>query len=76
VVDGAILEAALELISHAFGCRSDGPIHNPADEVPVRELSLRERELATAIQERRQVSIESAEDCVRWLRTQDPRFAA
>ena len=68
MVDGALLEGALELISHAFGFRSDGSIQTPADEMPARELSTRERELATAIQERRQVSIETAEDCVRWLR--------
>ena len=74
MVDGELLEGALELLSHAFGLRSDSTVRNPADEAPVRDLSPHERELAVAIQERRQVSIETAEDCVRWLRTQDPRF--
>jgi hypothetical protein len=75
---GEFIEGALELIGHAFGRISDAPVESnvpdqpPVDETGAPELSPREQALATAIQERRNVSAETAESLVRWIRAQAP----
>lgn len=75
VIDFDIVFEALEMIFEAFGHFPDKPVPTPSSGSTDGPLSPQERELAKALLARRpDVSKETAESLVRWLRTQPLRF--
>ena len=70
MVADAAIEAVLELLSSIFDGQPGSSAGTPDAQTEAPPLSDREREIAIAIQARRGVSLATAEDLVRWLRTQ------
>ena len=73
MIAGEVVAAALELLGHALELLPTKRPQVPVDQ-SLLPLTPRQRELVAAIQQQRRVSLEVAEDLVRWLATQDPRF--
>jgi len=72
MIAGELVELALELLAAAFDSGGSEPQLAPTE--PVAPLTAREKELSVAIQARRNVTPEVADDLVLWLRSQKPTF--
>ena len=70
MVADAAIETVLELLASVFDRQSGSSASMPDVQPEALALSAREHEIAVAIQARRGVSLATAEDLVRWLRTQ------
>ena len=68
-----LIELALELIAAAFDAVGGSP-PELASRNSVAPFTRREKELSLAIQVRRNISADAADELVLWLRSQRPKF--